>query len=283
MVDEAKTENPLSNEEVRRLAALPEGDAVKALAAQAKHTKKLDKARVKARRMVEKVAKDLAAVCAELLRSDLPDKFLRVGRLVRLANQLQLEMSDRITDLRARGGVQPLGGGGLQLAAAGDYAPLGQDYDNGAGLVAMPYQGPGPVPDNVQLVRELIGQIGNVATKQAAPLPPREASPFDLEQALQARKTLLEQNQDTSAIDGFIAGLQQQLARQGAAFAKGEPDPAAVAQQAKLQEDLKKGMLGGVAGANLFGGLQALDHEWAHGNGAVPNGLLKAPVGEGGE
>lgn len=281
MVDEAKTENPLSDEEVRRLAAPPTADAVKALAAQAKRTKKLDKARVKARRMVEKVAKDLAAVCAELLRSDLPDRFLRVGRLVRLANQLQLEMSDRISDLRARGGVQPLGGGGGMQIVGAEYDPLGPDYGggNGAGVVAYPQ----PVPDNVQLMRELIGQIGDVASKQAPPLPPREASPLDLEQALQARKSLLEQKQDTSAIDGFIAGLQQQLARQGAAFAKGEPDPVAVAQQAKLQEDLKKGMLGGVAGANLFGGLQALDHEWAHGNGAVPNGLLKAPVGEGGE
>lgn len=166
MVDEAKTENPLSDEEVRRLAAPPTADAVKALAAQAKRTKKLDKARVKARRMVEKVAKDLAAVCAELLRSDLPDRFLRVGRLVRLANQLQLEMSDRTSDLRARGGVQPLGGGGGMQIVGAEYDPLGPDYGggNGAGVVAYPQ----PVPDNVQLMRELIGQIGvSVATVRA--------------------------------------------------------------------------------------------------------------------
>lgn len=258
------------------LAQLPAPSA-KALAVATKKRAQQEKVRKRAKTTVEASAKMLAEACVTLLNSDLPDRFLRVGRLVRIGNALQLEMSDRVADLRARGGAALLGGGEYAPGGPNDAlgAPLYGDYAPaypGAVMVGQP-----PVADNVQLIRELIGQIGNVANKKSE-LPPREASPFDLVQAIDARKRLIESEQDTKELDEYIAGLKKQLARQGEAFDKGLPDPAAVAAHDKNVQSMKDAILHGAAGAQLTQGLLAHDFEMAHGQGAVPQGLLKAPI-----
>lgn len=191
------------------------------------------------------VVSQLENACSALLVSKLPDRFLRLQRFARFGQQLQLELSDRVADLRAQGGVRGEYddyGDGLGL---GEYGRIGGGRVGGIGMMQ-------PVPDNVQLLREMIPAVNDLNALKAK-LPPEKVSPYDLSSALDAKKALKEAGESTKEIDAYIAAAKGALKKQAVAIEKGEPDPKAVIALERVEAE--KNLVNKVARVNPAGAL----------------------------
>lgn len=209
---------------------------------------------------VEQSLAGLVRACQALLVPgvDTPDRWLRIQRLARIAGVLSKETASDVAGLVQRHGA------GLYVAGQDPIGELEGGGEMALGMAA-------PVPDNVQLLREMIPALQNIG--KPAPPPPREATPWDLSSALTAREALVAKGEPTEEIDAYLAACRASLRRQ--AETMGKPVEASKEDKPGLSS-IEAGMAFGQA----LGAVAAAGGEQPIGPGAMAGGVPLGPQPE---